>query len=117
MRQFGFAEQSIGHRRGVSFIHESDWPLGRFGQPSRELPCFFRFGAVSTIAVDGQADHPASDLMVADQFLKKGSLLRFRLPMNRFERVGPGSARIANRQTDANGSVVDANQASGIGPG
>lgn len=81
-----------------------------------EVAGFHGFGAVPTIAVDGQADDPSDNLMVANQFAKKVRFSFRRLPMNDLEGTGPRSAWVAQREPYSDGTEVDSRQSTGRGP-
>src|SRR5262249_13215568 len=78
------------------------------GEPSPVLARLQRFLTFAAVGVDRQADHEARDFLILDQLLEKRRVLVAAAARVGHERGGNLAIRVAHRQADADGAVIDA---------
>lgn len=116
MCQLGLSEQPLGKCRSIAFIDEADGAIGNMIKPRSKIASLYRLLTLPAIAMDRQANHPSEDLIVFGQVLEMLLIERDISSGIRFERARPSSARIANRYSDPDRSVVNPSQPTGFRP-
>ncbi len=114
--QLGFSKQPIGKCRSIAFVDEADGAIRNMIKPRSKIASLYRLLTLPAIAMDRQAYHPSEDLIVFGQVLKVLLIKRNISSGVCFERARPSSARIANRYSDPDRSVVDPSQPTGFRP-
>jgi hypothetical protein len=106
--QVCIAKHTVCQSGSVAFIEQSHWQVRDVIQPQGKIAGFGGFLTFPAIAMDGQADHPAHDLVLCNQALKVLCVKIVAAARVGFEGAGPFSAWIANSDADSNGAEIDA---------